>query len=234
MNTLSDSKLIILWGHNPVESRFGVTDYYIRKAKKWSENCSYRPRESDTVVALADEWIPIAPTTDSAMMDTITSVIITENLYDKEFVEKFCIGFDEDQMPEGVPEGESLKSYILGVKDGIEKTPEWAEKICRVPAETIRRLAREYATNKPSALMQGWGPQKQAYGEQFVRGGTVLAAITGNVGIRGGWASGAGYISLVKTTPVPTGENPVGLFPSLFPLDGCNCSRNRNGCQGFC
>src|SRR5690606_6984458 len=131
-------------------------------------------------------------------------------------VEKFCIGFDEDQMPEGVPEGESLKSYILGVKDGIEKTPEWAEKICRVPAETIRRLAREYATNKPSALMQGWGPQRQAYGEQFVRGGTVLAAITGNVGIRGGWASGAGYISLVKTTPVPTGENPVGLSIPCF------------------
>lgn len=217
LNTLSDSKLIILWGHNPVESRFGVTDYYIRKAKENGVKIVViDPRESDTVVALADEWIPIAPTTDSAMMDAMTYVIITENLYDKEFVEKFCIGFDEDQMPEGVPEGESLKSYILGVKDGIEKTPEWAEKICRVPAETIRRLAREYATNKPSALMQGWGPQRQAYGEQFVRGGTVLAAITGNVGIRGGWASGAGYISLVKTTPVPTGENPVGLSIPCF------------------
>src|SRR5699024_11889533 len=66
---------------------------------------------------------------------------------------------------------------------------------------------REYATNKPSALMQGYGPQRQAFGEQFTRGGTVLAAITGNVGVRGGWASGMGSINLVNTTPVPVGEN---------------------------
>lgn len=210
-NTLSDSKLIILWGHNPMETRFGITDYYVRKAKENGVKIVViDPRQSDTAVAVADEWIPIAPTTDSAMMDAMTYVIIKENLYDKEFVDKYCIGFDEDHMPEGVPANESLMSYILGVKDGIEKTPEWAEKICKVPADTIRRLAREYATNKPSALLQGWGPQRQAFGEQFVRGGTVLAAITGNVGVRGGWASGAGYVSLVKTTSVPKGENPLG------------------------
>lgn len=211
LNTLLDSKLIILWGHNPVETRWGVTDYYVRKAKEAGVKIVViDPRQSDTAVALADEWIPIAPTTDAAMMDAMTYVIITENLHDKDFLDKYCVGFDEEHMPEGVPEGESLESYILGKKDGIPKTPEWAEEICKVPATTIRRLAREYATSKPAALMQGWGPQRQAYGEQFVRGGTVLAAITGNVGVRGGWASGAGYISLVSTTAVPKGDNPVG------------------------
>lgn len=211
LNTLSDSKLIILWGHNPVETRFGVTDYYVRKAKEAGVKIVViDPRQSDTAVALADEWIPIAPTTDNAMMDAMTYVIISEKLYDKNFVDKYCVGFDEEHMPEGVPEGESLVSYIMGEKDGVAKTPEWASKICRVPADTIRKLAREFATNKPSALLQGWGPQRQAYGEQFVRGGTVLAAITGNVGVRGGWASGAGYVSLVKTTAVPKGDNPLG------------------------
>lgn len=211
LNTLSDSKLIILWGHNPVETRFGLTDYYLKKAKENGVKIVViDPRQSDTAISLADEWIPIAPTTDAAMMDAMMYVIISENLYDKKFVDKYCLGFDEKSMPEDVPEGESLVSYILGEKDGEPKTPEWAEKICKVPADIIRNLAREYATNKPSALMQGWGPQRQAFGEQFVRGGTILAAITGNVGVRGGWASGAGYTKLVNTTPVPKGENPLG------------------------
>lgn len=217
LDTLSDSKLIILWGHNPVESRFGLTDFYLKKAKENGVKIVViDPRQSDTVIALADEWIPIAPTTDAAMMDAMMYVIISENLYDEEFVNKYCIGFDEEHMPEGVPAGESLKTYILGEKDGIPKTPEWAEKICKVPANTIRKLAREYATNKPSALMQGWGPQRQAYGEQWVRGGTVLAAITGNVGIKGGWASGAGFGNLVTTTAVPMGKNPIETQISVF------------------
>ncbi|MED4354917.1 molybdopterin-dependent oxidoreductase [Schinkia azotoformans] len=211
LDTLSDSKLIILWGHNPVETRFGLTDYYLRKAKEAGVKIVViDPRQSDTAVTLADEWIAIAPTTDAAMMDGMMYVIISENLHDQTFLDKYCIGFDEEHMPEGIPTGESLKSYILGDKDGVPKTPEWAEKICKVPADIIRKLAREYATNKPSALMTGWGPQRQAYGEQYVRGGTALAAITGNVGIKGGWASGTGYISLVKTTAVPKGKNPLG------------------------
>ncbi|MDV2888093.1 molybdopterin-dependent oxidoreductase, partial [Alkalihalophilus pseudofirmus] len=84
--------------------------------------------------------------------------------------------------PKGVAKEESLKSYLLGEKDGVPKTPEWAEKICRVPVAKIREIARAYATAKPAALIQGWGAQRQAYGEQFMRGGAQLACLTGNVG----------------------------------------------------
>ncbi|WP_337230630.1 hypothetical protein, partial [Proteus terrae] len=76
--------------------------------------------------------------------------IVTENLHDKPFIDKYVIGFDEEHMPEGVPANESLVAYLTGQKDGIEKTPEWAEKITRVPANTIRQLAREYAMTKPA------------------------------------------------------------------------------------
>ena len=61
-----------------------------------------------------------------------------------------------------------------------------AEAITSVPRETITRLGREYATRKPGVLYQGYGLQRRAYGEQAVRAGCVLAAITGNVGIPGG------------------------------------------------
>ncbi|MBL0344978.1 hypothetical protein [Candidatus Villigracilis affinis] len=77
---------------------------------------------------------------------------------------------------------ESYSDYLLGARDGIPKTPEWAEAITAVPAATIARIAREYATSKPAALVQGYGMQRRAYGEQVVRAGCVLAAISGNVG----------------------------------------------------
>ena len=61
------------------------------------------PRYSDTAVAYADEWIPILPTTDNAMMDAMAYVIVTENLHDKKFLDTYVLGFDEEHMPQGVP-----------------------------------------------------------------------------------------------------------------------------------
>ncbi len=113
------------------------------------------PRYSDTVSSLADQWIPLLPTTDNALMDAMMYVIISENLYDRAFIARYAIGFDEDSMPEGVPANESLVAYLTGAKDGVVKSPEWAEKITHVPAQTIRQLARDYAKTKPAALIQG-------------------------------------------------------------------------------
>lgn len=217
------SKLIILWGHNPAETVFGSNScYYLEQAKKrGAQIIVIDPRYSDTAKSLADQWIPLLPTTDNALMDAMTYVILQEGLYDREFIDKYCLGFDEGQMPPGIPQGNSLVSYILGKSDGIPKTPEWAADISKVPAETIRQLARAYATAKPAALIQGWGPQRHAFGEQPVRGATVLASITGNVGILGGWASGAGSYSRVNLASIPF-ENgvkasiPVFLWPDAI------------------
>lgn len=217
-----NSKLIILWGHNPAETVFGSqTMYYLRRAKEaGAKIIVVDPRYTDTAVALADQWIPLLPTTDNAVMDAMAYVMITENLHDQAFLDKYCLGFDEEHMPEGVPPNQSYKSYVLGKSDGVPKTPEWAEQISRVPADTIRQLAREYATNKPAALIQGWGPQRHAYGEQPVRGATVLACMTGNVGINGGWASGSGYAGRQKIPSVPIPPNPFkGKIPVFLWTD---------------
>lgn len=218
---LVNSKLIILWGHNPAETIFGTLMYYLRRAKEaGAKIIAVDPRYSDTAIAMADEWIPILPGTDNAMMDAMAYVMVTENLHDQEFLDKYAVGFDAEHMPEGVDGKESYKSYLLGEKDGIEKTPEWAEGITKVPADTIIRLAREYATAKPAALMQGYGPQRNAYGEQIVRGGTVLAAMTGNVGKSGGWASGAGGASRQGVSGVPVPKNPFeGKIPVFLWTD---------------
>ncbi len=175
------------------------------------------PRYSDTVSSLAEQWIPLLPTTDNALMDAMMYVIISENLHNKTFIDTYTLGFDENSMPEGVPANESLVAYLFGAKDGIHKTPEWAEKITHVPAQSIRQLARDYATTKPAALIQGWGPQRHICGERTARGSTLLASITGNVGIKGGWAAGYGGSSNRKFCVGPDmPENPVQAKISIM------------------
>ncbi|MFC2158419.1 DMSO/selenate family reductase complex A subunit [Acidobacteriota bacterium] len=217
-----NSKYILMWSWNPAEMRDGTnSEYFLQKAReKGARIVCIDPRMTFSAVSLADEWIPIRPGTDVAMMSAMAYVMIKEDLYDASFVEKYCIGFDETQMPEGANGEESYKDYILGNRDGIPKTPEWAEKITAVPRETIIRIAREYATTKPAVLYQGYGMQRRAYGEQAVRGGCVLAAITGNVGIPGGWASGMA-LQAPNGGPFwnvfPSGPNPVrARIPSFL------------------
>ena len=189
-----NSKYILMWGWNPAEMRDGTnSDFFIKLARERGAHVvCIDPRHTLSATSLADEWIPIRPGTDVAMMSAMAYVMITEELYDEKFVRTHCIGFDHEQMPAELRDAESYADYILGLRDGVPKTPEWAEAITGVPRETIVRIAREYATIKPGILYQGYGMQRRAYGEQVVRAGCVLASITGNVGVSGGWASGLG------------------------------------------
>jgi anaerobic dimethyl sulfoxide reductase subunit A len=122
-------------------------------------------------------------------------------------------------MPPGLEDQESYSDYVLGARDGVPKSPEWAEAITAVPRETIVRLAREYATRRPGVLYQGYGMQRRAYGEQVVRAGCVLAALAGNVGVPGGWAGGLG-LQAPDGGPFwnlfPVGENPFGASIPVF------------------
>ena len=119
-------------------------------------------------------------------------------------------------MPLGAEAEESYSDYILGIRDGIPKTPQWAEVITGVAAAKIVEIARDYATTKPAMLYQGYGMQRRAYGEQVVRAGCTLAAITGNVGIPGGWAGGQGALEdRPLGVTMPLGENPV---PARIPV----------------
>ncbi|MDR2136947.1 MAG: molybdopterin-dependent oxidoreductase, partial [Synergistaceae bacterium] len=219
---LLNSRLILLWGHNPMESVFGASQrFYLREAKKnGTPIVVVDPRFSDTAAELADRWIGLKPTTDGALMDAMAYVILKEGLQDQNFMDRFCLGFDEEHMPPGMEHCENYRDYVYGKYDGTPKTPGWASKITGVDEDTIWWLAREYATVKPAALMQGYGPQRNGNGEQIVRGGTLLACLTGNVGIPGGWASGSGYVRLHKQPAIAEIPNPYkGNIPVFLWTD---------------
>lgn len=218
-NSLEDwlnTNLIILWGHNPAETKFDTTMYYLKKAReKGIPIVVVDPRKNDTVLALDAEWIPIRPGTDSAMMDAMAYVMIEEGLADQDFLNRCCLGFDKDHMPSGVDPSECYLSYVTGEKDGVPKTPRWAEAITGVRREQIRELAVRYASSRPAALIQGYGPQRNAYGEQIARGGILLACMTGNVGVKGGWASGTADNGIHRMPSFPMPPNP---YPMKIPV----------------
>lgn len=198
-----NSKLILMWGWNPAEMIDGTnTMYMVKRAREaGAKTIVIDPRHTMSAVALADEWIPIRPGTDTAMMAAMAYIIITEGLVDEDFVNKYALGYDSEHMPEGYESAESFKAYILGESDGVPKTPQWAEDHTGVPADTIARIAREYGNTKPAMLYQGYGIQRRAYGEQVVRMGCVLPVLTGNIGIPGGWASGMAFAISGEATP---------------------------------
>ncbi len=211
-NSFSDlvnTNLIILWGHNPAETRFDTLMFYLREAKKRGiPIVCVDPRKHDTIRALGAEWIPIRPATDAAMLDAMAYVIKSEQLYDRNFIQTFCQGFSKDTMPHGYEDEENYFDYLDGAYDGVAKTPEWAENITGVPAEIIADLARRYANAAPGVLMPGYGPQRNMNGEQTTRGCIMLAALTGNIGVSGGWAGSGAWIPLPPMPDFPFVQNP--------------------------
>lgn len=165
-----NSRLIIMWGWNPVTTEQGTNvPLYLARAKEGGTRfICVDPRYTDSAAVYADQWIPIRPGTDAAVLIAMAQVIIKENLWDQKFIETFTLGFEQ------------YKDYVFGLQDGLAKTPEWAEKISAVPAKTIADLARAYATTKPATLVTSIGPGRTAYGEQYHRAAAALEVITGN------------------------------------------------------
>jgi anaerobic dimethyl sulfoxide reductase subunit A len=202
---LLNSKLIILWGWDPARMISGTnTMHHLIKAREnGARVIAIDPRYHDTAATVADEWIPIYPSTDTSMMVAMAYVMIKEDLHDQPFLDKYTIGFDQ------------FKTYVMGQEDGVQKTPAWAAEITGVPAETIERLARLYADTKPAALMDCQGPARSAMGEQYNRCASTLCAMTGNVGRPGG-SAGGGLMGIpighmFRMSAIPPGKNPVEL-----------------------
>lgn len=239
---IENSKLVVMFGNNPAETRMsggGIT-WFLEQARARSNArmIVIDPRYTDTAAGREDEWIPIRPGTDAALVAGMAWVLITENLVDQPFLDKYCVGYDEKTLPTGAPANGHYKAYILGDGDDkTPKTPQWAARITGIPAERIVQLAREVGITKPAYICQGWGPQRQANGELTSRAIVMLPILTGNVGINGGNSGARESTYNITIERMPVLNNPVKTSISCFTwtdaiVRGTEMTALKDGVQG--
>ena len=135
--SLAESQLHFHFGNNWAANKAGNTSLQLNYAKEQGGRLVIiDPWLNQTAAAIADEWVPILPGTDTAFCLGMMYHQVENNLQNQEFLDTYCVGFDAEHMPEGADPKENFKDYLLGTYDGEPKTPEWAEAICGVPAAT--------------------------------------------------------------------------------------------------
>lgn len=186
---------VILWGHDPDNSKMPPASKLYQALERGLELIVINPKR--TPLAKRGIHIPIRPGTDCALALGMLNVIISEDLYDKEFVKKCTIGFDKL--------AEHVKQY----------PPQKVEKITGVPAKDIKKIARIFARAESASIVQGiCSLDQQINGLQTNRALAILQAVTGNVDVPGGWVNvpfprlGSLHIK-VDEDPIGAAEHPL-------------------------
>lgn len=191
--SIVESDLHFHFGNNWMANKAGNTAYQLKYAQEQGGKVIIvDPWLNQTVQAVADEWVAIRPGTDTAFCIGMMHHQIENDLFDQEFLDKYCVGFDAEHMPEGLDPQENFKDYVLGTYDGEPKTPEWAEKICGIPAADIRRLAEEIHAAENVNFFAGQSTTKIPAGEMFAQAFYTLAFMHGSIGKPGNYASWVG------------------------------------------
>ena len=171
----TNPECIMAWGHNHImsghggESMFLVGDAIKRGSKLIVVDC-----RMSTLAKQADLWLRIRPGSDAALALGMINVIINEELYDKEFVEKWTYGFEE------------MKAR------SAEYPLDYVSDITWVPEEQIRAAARMFAAAKPGLMEWGLAPEHTCNCVQAIRAIGIIPILTGNVDVPGGWMEGMG------------------------------------------
>jgi anaerobic selenocysteine-containing dehydrogenase len=170
-DTEGDPRCIVIWGANPQNtgSNFrGLTQHDVNKALKNGAKLIMMEPGKNRYCEKADYWLRLKPGSDGAMAMGMAKVIIDEELYDRGFVARHTVGFDE------------LKKEVANftLEDVAAET--W------IDVDTIREVARVYATNRPGHILWGNALENSVCALQICRAVNVLRGLTGNVGVLGG------------------------------------------------
>lgn len=166
-----EAKLILIWGSNTITSNVHLWPKILEAQRDGAKVIAIDPYRSLTAEK-CDEHLALLPGTDAALALAMMHVIISENLVDRDYIDRYTLGYE--QLCERV------KEY----------PPARVAAITGLPEETIVRLAREYATTKPSVIRLNYGMQRHAGGGLAVRTVSCLPALIG------AWRDAAGGILL--------------------------------------
>jgi anaerobic selenocysteine-containing dehydrogenase len=171
ISDIAHTRYILNFGANPFEGHMltALAQRIVEARVAGAKLITFDVRLSQTA-GRSDEWYSIRPGTDGLVILAIASVIMEEGLYDHEFLAKWT-NYPLDKLVE------HLKPF----------TPEWAERESGIKSRDIRRIAKEFATIRPSTTLSGGGIYEHQNGVYTERCIALLNAIVGNIDIKGGY-----------------------------------------------
>ena len=191
-NAATVSDCIIVIGARPTENHPVAATYLKRAAKRGAKIVVMDPRKQG-LSKHAEHNLQFKAGTDVAMLNAMLHTIIKEDLYDEQYVQGQTEGFEELK--------ESIKDF----------SPEKMEAVCGIKAETLREVARLYATSEKSIIFWGMGVSQHVHGTDNARCLIALALTTGQIG-----REGTGLHPLRGQNNVQ-GASDAGLIPWMYP-----------------
>jgi formate dehydrogenase major subunit len=192
VNDVMRAEVIFLIGANPI-SNHPVAATWIKNAAKNGAKLIYADPRRSELARHAAYFLQFKPDTDVALLNAMMHTIVHERLVNEDFINSRTIGYDE------------LKKNVAGY------SPEAMAPICGISAETIREVARLFATSKGSMILWGMGISQHVHGTDNARCLIALCLMTGQVG-----RPGTGLHPLRGQNNVQ-GASDSGLIPMVFP-----------------
>jgi cysteine desulfurase NifS len=166
---IENADMVVVWGTNPAtDSPPADMQRLEAAAQRGADIVVIDPRRTETAIRNRAQWIPIRPGTDGALALSMIEVMIEEDLYDEDFAENWCYGFDD------------LKRYVQHFR------PEVVENITWVPKETIRDLAHRICNASAASLLMYTGLEYANSGVQSARAVLTLFALANQLDVPGG------------------------------------------------
>jgi formate dehydrogenase major subunit len=184
--------VVMLIGANPTVNHPVGATWLKNAVKNGTKLIVFDPRRSD-LARIAHRYVQFKPDTDVALLNAMMNVIVTEGLVDEEFIAARTIGYDD------------LRKNVEGYG------PEAMAPICGIDAETIRDVARLFATSKASMILWGMGVSQHVHGTDNARCLIALSLMTGQIG-----RPGTGLHPLRGQNNVQ-GASDAGLIPMMYP-----------------
>jgi formate dehydrogenase major subunit len=192
VNDVEHSELIFVIGSNPTSNHPVAATWMKNAAKKGAKIVLADPRITD-IGKHAWRTLQFKADTDVAMLNALIHVIIEEGLADQDFIGRRANNF------------EALRENVKGY------SPEAMEPICGIPAQTLREVARAYATSRASMILWGMGVSQHVHGTDNARCLIALATVAGQIG-----KPGSGLHPLRGQNNVQ-GASDAGLIPMMYP-----------------
>ncbi|MFC1864417.1 IscS subfamily cysteine desulfurase [Chloroflexota bacterium] len=166
---VENAEMVVVWGTNPATDSPPVDMLRLEAAaQRGADIVVIDPRRTETAIRTGAQWVPIRPGTDGALALGMIEVMIEDDLYDEDFAENWCHGFDE------------LVTYVQHFR------PEVVETITGVPADMIRNLTHRICNASGATLLMYTGLEYSNSGVQSARAALTLFALANQLDVPGG------------------------------------------------